>query len=124
MDKKVLGVVLGVTIFIIGLGIFFVIRVGAPVLTGLDGFAQCLTSKKAVLYGAYWCPHCQKLKSDFGQSFQYVTYVECTVDVKKCTDNNINGYPTWIFADGQRLEGEQSFQKLSEVSGCSLPQSK
>ena len=26
-------------------------------------------------------------------------YVECTVDVKSCTEKNINGYPTWIFAD-------------------------
>jgi len=120
MDKKVLLIVVGLTIFLIGGGIFLVTRTQAPVYTGLDDFARCLTSKNAVMYGAYWCPHCQKVKKDFGQSFQYINYVECTVDVKKCTDNNINGYPTWIFKNNQRLEGEQTFQKISEISGCPL----
>ena len=120
MDKKVLGVVLVITVIIIGIGIYFVTGSGSPAYTGLDDFAKCLTSKNVVMYGAYWCPHCQKVKADFGQSFQYVTYVECTVEVKKCTDNNVSGYPTWTFADGKRLEGEQTFQKISEVSGCPL----
>ena len=30
------------------------------------------------MYGAYWCPHCQAQKKVFGESFQYVPYVECT----------------------------------------------
>jgi thiol-disulfide isomerase/thioredoxin len=124
MDKKVLALVLGFTVVIIGIGIYFITKTGAPKYTGLDDFAKCLTSKNAVMYGAYWCPHCQAMKAAFGSSFQYVNYVECTVDVKKCTDNNVNGYPTWIFNNGQRTEGEQTLQKLSELSGCSLQVSK
>jgi hypothetical protein len=120
MDKKVAGWILFVTILLVGVGIYFATKTPAPVYSGLDDFAKCLSSKNAVMYGAYWCPHCQKMKKDFGQSFQYVNYVECTVEVKKCTDSNVNGYPTWIFADGKRLEGEQTLQGISDSSGCPL----
>ena len=50
----------------------------------LDDFAKCLTQKSVVMYGAYWCPHCQAQKKLFGSSFKYVNYVECTKDIKKC----------------------------------------
>lgn len=88
----------------------------------LDAFAKCLASNGATMYGAYWCPHCQTQKKEFGDSFQYVPYVECTQDVAKCTAMNINGYPTWIFQDGSRVEGKMSFRDLSGKSGCPLPQ--
>jgi len=87
----------------------------------VDTFAKCLASKNAVMYGAYWCPHCQNQKKLFGSSFQYVPYVECTQDVAKCTAMNVQGYPTWIFSDGSRVEGEQSFQDLSNKTGCPAP---
>ncbi len=88
----------------------------------LDAFAQCLASKNVTMYGAYWCPHCQNEKKAFGSSFQYVPYVECTQDAAKCTAMNIKGYPTWIFPDGRRLEGELGLYKLSRESGCPLAQ--
>lgn len=87
----------------------------------LDTFAQCLAKKNITMYGAYWCPHCQNQKAEFGSSFKYVPYVECTVETQKCVDAKINGYPTWILPDGTRLEGEQTLQKLSGMSGCELP---
>lgn len=121
MNKKVLILVGGFTLLLVGLGIFFASSSQKPKITGLDDFAKCLTAKKAVMYGASWCPHCQAVKAEFGASFQYVTYVECPVETQKCLDNNINGYPTWIFGDSQRLEGEQTLQKISEVSACPLP---
>ena len=86
----------------------------------LDTFAKCLASKNAVMYGTYWCPHCQNQKKEFGDSFQYVPYVECTQDVAKCTATGIEGFPTWVFSDGKRLVGEQSFSALSQASGCPL----
>jgi thiol-disulfide isomerase/thioredoxin len=86
----------------------------------LDAFAQCLASKEVTMYGAYWCPHCQNEKKAFGDSFQYVPYVECTQDVARCTAMNIDGYPTWILKDGKRLIGEQGLYKLSQESGCPL----
>lgn len=85
-----------------------------------DVFAQCLTEKGVVMYGADWCPHCQNQKKLFGSSFQYVAYVECPKEPKVCLEKNITGYPTWLVADGTRLEGEQSFLSLEQQSGCSL----
>lgn len=88
------------------------------------GFAQCLTEKGTKMYGAYWCPHCQAQKKQFGKAFSKVDYVECAVpgnnaaQTQVCKDQNIEGYPTWIFADGTRVTGEQTFQALGEKSGC------
>lgn len=90
----------------------------------LDVFAQCLAEKKVTMYGAEWCSHCQNEKKAFGSSFKYVPYVECPDDPQKCITNGINGYPTWIFPDGRKLEGEQGLEKLSWESGCALPSNK
>ncbi|MBI4087920.1 hypothetical protein HY418_00880 [Candidatus Kaiserbacteria bacterium] len=87
----------------------------------LDEFAQCLAEKNITMYGAEWCPHCQSEKKAFGSSFKYVLHVECPDDPKKCIAAGINGYPTWIFPDGKKLEGEQGLSKLSQESGCALP---
>ena len=87
----------------------------------LDAFAQCLAEKNITMYGAEWCPHCQNEKKAFGDSFKFVLYVECTDDPQKCLTAGINGYPTWIFPDGKKLEGEQGLNKLSQQSGCALP---
>ena len=29
--------------------------------SGLDAFAKCLSDNGIKMYGAYWCPHCQKM---------------------------------------------------------------
>ena len=54
-------------------------------------------------------------------------YVECqTQDQKQtkvCTDAKIEGYPTWIFADGSRLSGEIDLATLSKKTNCTLPAS-
>ncbi|MCL5435941.1 MAG: hypothetical protein M1275_02575 [Patescibacteria group bacterium] len=92
-----------------------------PAFADLDQFARCLAEKKITMYGSATCPHCQNEKRAFGTSFQYVPYVECTVDPKVCTDAGVEGVPTWIFPDGKRLVGEQGLEKLSAESGCQLP---
>src|SRR3989344_2622215 len=87
----------------------------------LDEFAQCLASKEVTMYGAYWCSHCQNEKKAFGSSFQYVPYVECTEQTALCTQKNVRGFPTWIFPDSRRFEGEMGITRLSEESLCPLP---
>jgi len=92
----------------------------------LDGFAKCLTEKKAVMYGAATCSHCADQKELFGESFQYVTYVECMVpethkETDQCKALGIKHTPTWIFGDGTRLEGTLQLDKLSQQTGCKLP---
>ncbi|MBI4993800.1 hypothetical protein HZC33_02480 [Candidatus Wolfebacteria bacterium] len=86
-----------------------------------DSFAKCLAQKQITMYGAYWCAHCQNEKKAFGNSFQYVPYVECTKETKLCLEKGVEGYPTWIFPDGRKLVGEQGIEKLSKESGCALP---
>ncbi len=94
----------------------------------LDDFAKCLTEKGAVMYGAYWCPHCANQKNMFEGSMKYVNYVECdargnNANPALCREKGINGYPTWIFGNGERLEGEVQLSQLAQMTGCSLPQS-
>lgn len=92
-----------------------------------DAFAQCTKARGARMYGAYWCPHCAEQEDAFGSAFQYVNYVECGVkgDVhaqsEACKLAEVKHYPTWEFADRSRFEGKQSFQFLSEKTGCPLP---
>lgn len=93
----------------------------------LDQFAECLKEKGAVFYGAFWCSHCQNQKALFGKSAKRLPYVECsTADSRGqlaiCKNKNIEGYPTWEFNDGSRLNGEITLTRLAEKTGCPLPQ--
>jgi len=92
-----------------------------------DTFATCLREKGAVFYGAFWCPHCQAQKKLFGSSAKLLPYVECsTADgnarTQVCIDKKIEGYPTWDFVDGSRLNGEIPLAQLAEKTSCELPQ--
>ena len=104
----------------IGAGLFIFSNGNYSNSLNLASFAECLRDQGAVMYGADWCPHCQNEKKAFGDSFKLVPYVECPDDPKRCLAAGINGYPTWIFPDGKRLEGEQGLEKLSRESGCQL----
>ena len=119
--KSVIVVIVAV-IIVVGFLIF--INSEAPLNPALDAFAECLTSRGAVMYGADWCSHCQNEKKAFGQSFRLVQYVECPDDPQKCLEAGIKGYPTWMFPDGRKLEGEQGLTRLASESGCSLGSSK
>ena len=94
----------------------------------LDEFARCITDKKAVMYGAFYCEHCKEQKDLFGDSAQYLPYVECVEkgtrkETDQCKALGIRRTPTWIFEQsGERLEGKVlSLQELSQKTGCKLP---
>jgi len=84
-----------------------------------DSFAQCLTEKGVTMYGTEWCPHCKNQKAEFGNSFQYINYVDCDRSREVCDNAGVEGYPTWDI-DGQSYAGEQSLGRLSSLSGCPL----
>lgn len=91
-----------------------------------DEFAKCLTTNGMTFYGAFWCPHCQVMKERFGDSNKYIQYVECDArgqnpQPETCDAKGIEGYPTFIFADGTRLSGQQPLSELAMAAGCSLP---
>lgn len=91
-----------------------------------DVFAKCLKESGAIFYGAFWCPHCQDQKKEFGDSSKFLPYVECsTLDSRGqtlvCKEKGITSYPTWIFKDGSSLTGKVTWKVLAEKTACALP---
>ena len=78
-----------------------------------DGFAQCLSEKGAVMYGASWCQYSQAQRGMFGKSFKYVDYRDFT------EGPDIRFTPTWVIG-GKKLEKVQSFDSLAQATGCRI----
>ncbi|GJD08694.1 Vitamin K epoxide reductase [Galdieria sulphuraria] len=83
--------------------------------------AERLKSKKARMYGAFWCEHCYHQKQMFGQeAFEKIEYVECSKNGRDsqynlCREKDVPGYPTWEI-DGELYPGEQSVEELEELA--------
>jgi len=123
--KKIKWVLILILVGLISLIIYLFTQVGNEPAK-LDEFAKCLKNSGAVFYGTFWCPHCQNQKKLFGKSAKFLPYVECsTADGRAqlpiCREKNIQGYPTWEFADKSRLVGEVPLKNLSEKTNCPLP---
>lgn len=92
-----------------------------------DNFAMCIADSGATYYGAFWCPNCQKQGAMFKNAKNLLPYTECSTpdgssQLQICNDAGIKKYPTWIFSDGTRIEGVQTFESLSEKTSCSIPE--
>lgn len=92
----------------------------------LENLAQCIKAKGGIFYGAFWCPHCQATKAEFGAAAKDLPYVECSTpngegQTQICIDKGIHEYPTWVLPDGTRLTGERSLQELATSFSCPLP---
>jgi thiol-disulfide isomerase/thioredoxin len=89
-------------------------------------FAQCIADSGATFFGAFWCPHCINQKEMFGRkAAKLLPYQECSTANRDqnelCKEAGIQSYPTWEFADGSRISGEQTFFELAEKTNCPLP---
>jgi len=120
--KIIIGLII-LVVFVLPLG-YWVYISGQP--GKYDTFAQCLEAQGATFYGAFWCPACQMQKRTFGRSADLLPYVECSTPDRRsqtqvCIDAGIESYPTWEFADGERLTGEVPLEILAEKTGCELP---
>lgn len=87
---------------------------------------MCLTDAGAVMYGSDSCRSCQEQKEFFGESAEYLTFVECDKDAKNndheaCEFVKINAYPTWMFGEENYLVGKQTYKALSDKTGCPMP---
>ena len=109
--KIIIAFILLVSLLIIGYN---------DVPSDTEKFAQCLTDKGLKMYGSYQCVHCKEQKEMFGDAFNKIDYVECTISQDECINAGIEGLPTWTLADGTLLEGVQSFVELSKASSCGL----
>ena len=84
--------------------------------------ADHLTSIGAVMYSAYWCPHCHEQKELFGkQAAAKLKVVECSADGQNsqrslCEIKGIEGFPTWEI-NGKLDSGVKSLKELAELSG-------
>jgi hypothetical protein len=85
----------------------------------LDSFAQCLSGAGVKMFGTATCSHCIKQKALFGESFKYINYTDCIVSPTMCA--NVASIPTWLFADGSTLLGEQKLETLANKANCALP---
>ncbi|MCX6753409.1 MAG: thioredoxin domain-containing protein [Candidatus Nomurabacteria bacterium] len=94
-----------------------------------DTFAQCLKDQGATFYGAFWCPHCKAQEESLGMTREKLEsiglYVECSLpdasgQTQICKDKKIEGYPTWEFKDGSRVN-ESPLQVLADKTSCILP---
>lgn len=85
--------------------------------------AKYLQSTRAVMYGAFWCPHCSRQKELFGrEAWKYITYVECSPKGYKsqyatCLSKGIEGYPSWKFGNGKSQGGEMELVDIAALSG-------
>jgi uncharacterized membrane protein/glutaredoxin len=87
--------------------------------------ARHLREQGAVMYGAYWCPHCTEQKALFGDAGRDLPYVECDpkgVNARPdlCEKAGVRSFPTWIMGD-KRREGVLSPQALAEFSSFQDP---
>lgn len=88
-----------------------------------DDFAKCLSGNGVRMYGSHLCSHCNNQKALFGASWKFVNYVECATTPAgeaACSGAGIRAYPTWVFGDGTKIEGEQSIKQLGAKSGCNV----
>lgn len=86
--------------------------------------AKCLTEQGVEMYGAFWCPHCAKVKKKFGPAFEHVNYVECDPrpedsQTDKCLEKEIQEYATFMKPDGEIYpSAEPTPEQLAEWTGC------
>jgi uncharacterized membrane protein len=84
--------------------------------------ADHLSATGAVMYSAYWCPHCHDQKQLFGkEATEKLTIVECAPDGRNnqaalCASKNIQGFPTWEIK-GKLDSGQKSLAQLAALSG-------
>ena len=83
--------------------------------------AEHLAKEGAVMYTAYWCPHCHDQKEMFGQeAAKKLNLVECAKDGfnnkrELCEAKGITGFPSWEI-NGSIDSGVKSLKELAELS--------
>ena len=84
----------------------------------LLALATCLEESGAKMYGAYTCYYCETQKEQFGSAQDALPYIECSQEQELCAAAGVQAYPTWIFADGSRTTGVQTFTTLAAKTDC------
>jgi len=83
--------------------------------------AEHLSKQGAVMYNAYWCPHCHDQKEMFGkEASEKLNLIECAKDGfnnkrELCEAKGITGFPSWEI-NGSIDSGIKSLKELAELS--------
>lgn len=106
-----------------GRTIFIPARVKRKSTDQAIALAKHLSQSGAVMYGAYWCPHCSRQKEIFGgEAWSHIKYVECSPKgyeyggAKMCAPALENGFPTWKFSKEKFVSGEMPLGRIAELS--------
>ncbi|MEB3331601.1 MAG: vitamin K epoxide reductase family protein [Synechococcaceae cyanobacterium] len=84
--------------------------------------ADHLSRTGAVMYTAYWCPHCHEQKEAFGkEATARLRVIECAPDGRNsqtalCKQKKIEGFPTWEI-EGKLNPGVKPLTLLADLSG-------
>lgn len=78
--------------------------------------AKCI-GQNSELYVQLGCSHCKTQEELFGENYQYLNVIDCTVDKEKCIEADIRGTPTWIINE-QKITGVQTIEQLKEFTNC------
>ncbi len=129
------GVMVGLAVLVFGLGWSAVVerpaseigRGVAPPVTSVStpeaiALAEHLSGSGAVLYTAYWCPHCHEQKELFGkEATARLKVVECAADGRNsqkalCDSKKLEGFPSWEI-NGRIDSGVKPLGRLAQLSG-------
>ena len=93
----------------------------------LVAFARLLDQNGVEFYGADWCPACTAQKELFQDGGDDLPFTDVTDPDRSFGATaqalGVTTIPTWEFPDGTRVEGIQSLEELSRLSGIEIPQS-
>lgn len=88
--------------------------------------AKHLSATGAVIYTAWWCPHCHEQQELFGrQAAAKLTVIECASDGRNsqtalCEKKKIQGFPSWEI-NGRIDSGVKPLKDLAALSGYTGP---
>ena len=82
--------------------------------------AKYFSEEGVKMYGAYWCPYCDKQKQIFESSFDLIEYIECdskgqNPNLNLCNQKNITSFPTWEI-NGKLYPGMRTLKNLAVLS--------
>jgi thiol-disulfide isomerase/thioredoxin len=109
--KYALFVIL-VVLAVVGLGVFAGKHPSAP--SKYADLAQTLKNDGVQFFGAFWCPHCQKVEEDFKMTRKQLAdiglYQECSNPDQSptaiCTENKIESFPTFKYGKGLTITSD------------------
>ena len=75
-----------------------------------------LNKNKWKLYGAEWCSWTVKQIEELGgmNNIRHL-YVDCDLNMSKCSDKKIKGMPTWVNDKGDRYSGFLTLDKFDDL---------